>query len=177
MRFRRVRYLLEQASVVFPAGPAFNPEYDITAETEVHEYEIRMHLTGDLDKLQYDLTSNPPLSQQQILTLLLTGAASPEEGALPSGEITGAAASVVGGEIGSFVGEKLGHWLRVEEIRIEPLVTTRATTDPTTRVTLGKRISPRIFIKTSVSLRKLWRTTDTSSQPSWPYRSRISCRP
>ena len=154
MRFRRMRYVIDRATVQFPSGAVFNPEYDITAETQVREYEVRMHLSGDLDKLEYELTSNPPLPQQQILALLLTGVASPDETNIPSDQLGNQAASVVGGEIGSVVGGQLERWLGIEEIRIEPFVAsgTSTTTDPTTRVTLGKRLSPRIFVRTAVSL-------------------------
>lgn len=151
MRFRRVRYQIDQGIVDFPPGPV-NPEYDISAETHVSEYDIRMHLWGDLNRFDFELTSNPPLTQQQILSLLVTGATNGDENALDRPGLPGTAASVVGGEIGSLVGERLERWLGFEEIRIEPLLSQGSTTDPTTRVTLGKKLSPRIFVKTSVSL-------------------------
>jgi len=155
MRFSRVRYIVDHAAVLFPAGTTFNPEYDITAETQIQEYEVHIHLSGSLDKLEtYDLTSIPPLPEQQILAMLVTGVAATEGTTAETNQVGNQTASLVGGAVGSVVSGQLEKWLGIEEIRIEPFIssTSSSTTDPTTRVTLGKRLSPRIFVRTSVSL-------------------------
>lgn len=155
MRFNRIRYIVEYAAVQFPPGPTFNPEFDITAETQIQEYEVRIHLTGNFDGIYSDLTSNPPLSQQQILAMLLTGVAADEDTVRNTTEpLTDKTTSAVSGAAASVVSGQLEKWLGIEEIRIEPYVSSSSstTTDPTTRLTLGKRLSPRIFVRTSVSM-------------------------
>lgn len=151
MRFRRVRYEIGQAAVLFPGGQRFNPEFDIVAETHVREYDVRMHLFGNLDRVDYELTSNPPLPEREILSLLLTGtAASSDQLAGGTGQVQGTAANVVGGEIGGLVGGKLEHLLGFEEIRIDPLLL-QGTADPTARVTLARRLK-KILVRTSIAL-------------------------
>src|SRR5206468_316181 len=88
---------------------------------------------------------------KQILSLLVTGSLSREEGAPPFGQGVNEAASVVTGQIGSFVGQRLERWLGFQEIRIEQTFVP-GTADPTTPVTLGKRLSSLIFVETSVAL-------------------------
>ncbi len=159
LRFGKVRYQLEQARVDIPAGARLNPEFDIVASTRVRDYDIRMHLWGDTTRVESELSSNPSLSERDILALLLTGSTAEEAGyqAKP-GPIEGSAASLVGGQIGNMVGSQLERWLGFEEVRIDPYQV-QATGDPTTRITLGKRLFPRVYVRTSVPLNSTTQTT------------------
>ncbi|MBZ5637133.1 MAG: translocation/assembly module TamB domain-containing protein [Acidobacteriia bacterium] len=159
LRFGKVRYQLESARVDIPAGPRLNPEFDIVASTRVREYDVRMHLWGDTTRVDSELSSNPSLAERDILALLLTGSTTDtaDYQAKP-GTIEGSAASLVGGQIGSMVGSQLERWLGFEEVRIDPYQY-QTTGDPTTRITLGKRLFPRVFVRTSVPLNSTTQTT------------------
>jgi GTP pyrophosphokinase len=45
----------------------------LTADTHVEDYDITLHLEGTMDDFEYRLTSAPSLSQEDIISLLLTG--------------------------------------------------------------------------------------------------------
>ncbi len=159
LRFGAVRYQLDSARVEIPQGPPLNPQFDIVASTRVRDYDIRTHLWGDTTRVESELSSTPSLAERDILALLLTGSKTTEAGYQASaGTIEGSATNLVTGQIGTLVGSHLERWLGFEEIRIDPYQYT-TTGDPTTRITLGKRLFPKVFVRTSIPLNTTVSTT------------------
>ena len=78
------------STVTIPGGRIFflqsaprNPVLDIRGSSEILEYDIQLSIEGPLDGKNLILHSDPPLSREAILTLLLTGVApgnNPEAG-------------------------------------------------------------------------------------------------
>src|SRR4029079_513950 len=49
------------------------PVLDITADTRIANYDVTMTVTGSVDALRTSLRSDPPLSESDPLSLLVTG--------------------------------------------------------------------------------------------------------
>ncbi len=64
---------IQQGSVFFYGGDEMNPSFDLILTARVTEYDININLTGTAVKPQIELTSNPPLSESDIMSLLLFG--------------------------------------------------------------------------------------------------------
>jgi hypothetical protein len=60
-----------------PAYP-FVPQLDLHAESEVRDYRIYAHLSGTTENKKIELISEPPLDQNDIVSLLATGTTSAE---------------------------------------------------------------------------------------------------
>ena len=71
--FRRVDYEIESGGLDFTELEKIDPYIDIRARTRVSDYEIRLHVDGTVEELNYRLTSDPPLSAPDIIALLTTG--------------------------------------------------------------------------------------------------------
>ena len=64
--------------ITFSRDDAFMPKLDIMAESNLRDYRIHAYIYGIAKDPQVSLTSEPPLTQQDIISLLATGATSSE---------------------------------------------------------------------------------------------------
>jgi len=147
IRFRDVEYRIETATLDFVDLQRIDPYLNLRARTRVKEYEVELHVEGTLDRFTYELTSNPVLSQQDIIALLTTGRTIEELSATGGSQaFTGdlAAGYFAGALTGRFE-RQLQELLRVERLQISPLLI-RGSGDPTTRVTLGKEVADDLLL-------------------------------
>ena len=68
-----IRYEVLSARFDFFDPRRINPELNILLETLIQEYTITVGIEGNLDQLSFNMSSNPVLSEQEILRLLLRG--------------------------------------------------------------------------------------------------------
>lgn len=180
--FQGNRYVLSRGSVEFTNPTTMEPVFDIEAETRIRvpgqglgatgggyafgqTYRIGVQITGTTERLTPTLTSDPQLPQIEIVSLLF-GETDPKnlrEAELRS--VTGAdranlnlvqasAARLLTSPISSTVGRVMERTLGVDTVQITPLLgfSDTAQLSPTARVTLGKRVSERVFVTYSRAL-------------------------
>jgi hypothetical protein len=171
VEFEGRRYLVTRGSLDFADASRIQPFFDIEAETRVRvpaqTYRVTMRMAGTMERMQPQFTSDPPLQTLDILTLLfsdlppsgdleLAGLQRPDERQqrLVEARATRALTGALSAEVGRVVEETFG----VDTFQITPLLTdpyqqsTNLTLNPTARVTIGKRISDRIFLTYARSL-------------------------
>lgn len=143
--FRGVDYSIVRGSIDYPGGPAAEPQVDIQAETSKSDYDIRLTVTGPLENLKFDLSSTPPLSQTDIITLLVTGKTRDELGGGGGGLSQDEAAVYLSGKLTDRVAPALKRSLGLDEVSVNPVLM-GGQADPTARVTVGKALTPRLFV-------------------------------
>jgi outer membrane protein insertion porin family len=155
VRFRDVEYEIESGTVDFVDRRRIDPIVDLRAKTEVQEYEVFLHVEGTADKFNYELTSDPPLSSQDIIALLLTGntleqitATGTGAGSAFSGDL---AANYFAGVLTERLSKQVKESLGLERLQINPLLV-QGQADPTTRVTVGKRVGDDVRVIYSIDL-------------------------
>jgi hypothetical protein len=171
VEFEGRRYLITRGSLDFADASRIQPFFDIEAETRVRvpaeTYRVTMRLAGSIERMSPQFTSDPPLSTLDILTLLfsdqalsgdieLAGLRSPDERQqkLVEARATRALTGALSAEVGRVVEQTFG----VDTFQITPMLTdpyqqsTSLNFNPTARVTIGKRISNRIFLTYARSL-------------------------
>jgi outer membrane protein assembly complex protein YaeT len=148
VRLSQARFRVISGRLQFEEGERFDPLVELVAETERADYTVRLEASGSVQNLQVGMRSNPALPTPEILRLLATGR-TPEEGG------AGAATQVVGGLVGQplldTVEGGLTALLPLDTLEIDPLAVS-SQGDPTTRITLGKRISGPVTLSYSTSL-------------------------
>ena len=82
--FRGNEFTLSHAVMDFTERHRVRATLDVHGDAQVSDYQVYMHLFGPLDGPQLQLTSAPPLSQQDIITLLSLGF-SPRDTAVRAG--------------------------------------------------------------------------------------------
>ena len=167
--FEARRYTVTRGTVDFTNPTRIEPFFDIETETRVRvpgqTYRITLRATGTLDRLTPEVSSDPPLPEVDALALLFsdvvpgqdvefrrfTTAVTPEQQLLRE-RATRALTGTLSSEVGRVVEETLG----VDTFQFSPslvdLSEQSSRLDPAARVTIGKRLSDRIFLTYSRSL-------------------------
>jgi autotransporter translocation and assembly factor TamB len=167
--FEGHRYLVRRGRVEFPDPTKIEPFFDLAGETLVRvpgqTYVVNLQLTGTMKNFSTTETSDPPLSQVEILSLLFGAETAnadylnPELGALQAEEaertlaasrLQQAAAGVVSAPITRAMEQTFG----LDTFQITPNVgyDPYQRLSPTARLTVGKRISNKIYLTFSRSL-------------------------
>ena len=163
------RYLVRRGRIEFPNPAKLEPFFDLGGETLVRvpgqTYVVNVQVTGTTASVVPTFTSDPPLSPVEILSLLLGGEASNAdvvnaelqalqneqlERTLASAQIQQAAAGVVSAPLTSAVEQTFG----LDTVQVTPNIGYDAyqRLSPTARLTVGKRISNKIYLTYSRSL-------------------------
>ena len=171
VRFEGRRYLVTRGSLDFTNPNQIQPFFDIEAETRVRvpgqTYRVTLRMAGTTERLQPEFTSDPPLAPIDILTLLFSDTP-------PSGDIELAslrqpnqreqdllqarATRALTGALSEEVGKVVEQTFGVDTFQITPLLvdpyeqSSRLNVNPAARVTIGKRISDRVYLTYARSL-------------------------
>jgi len=136
---------IERGRLLFNGGPLSNPGVDIRAVKRLPDIVAGAYVRGTLREPRLSFFSDPPISQTQIVSLLVAG------GTLES--VQGNAATQVGGgrnqilaQGGAILASELGAQLGLEDITVE------SDRQNETSLVLGKYLSPRLYVSYGVSL-------------------------
>jgi translocation and assembly module TamB len=133
--------VLEGSSIDFIDPEGIIPLFHILADTYRNNYYIRLSLDGTTDNFTLSLFSDPPLPEEDILSLLTFGQLAKEAKGLDSGIATGEATALVTGGIQQEVQYITGF----ERFEIEAHTTNAGAFSP--KITLGKRmLEDRVFV-------------------------------
>ncbi len=145
VKFRQVEYEVTRGNIDLVDLDRFNPYFDIAATTRVQDYDIYLTLDGSLEHLEYQLTSNPSLSQQDILALLVTGRTLQDLGSTAGsqGALEETAAKALTGGLAQGLGGAVQGVTGLDEFSIDPMVVGREG-DPASRIRVGKQISENL---------------------------------
>jgi len=114
------RFDLERDSKVSFTGPAMAPGLNVTAryKNEIEQVTVHLKVQGEPTKLQLQPTSEPPLPETEIYTLLATGHTSLHQGTGKT-STSGEAASLVGSLAASQLKKTLSSTLPLDVLSIE----------------------------------------------------------
>jgi len=142
------QYRVERGVLTF-ANPFRNdPHVDLIASAQVRSYDVRLNVFGPAEDLQTSLSSTPPMSNLDIVSMLTTGSADTlgEFGSTSVTDTGGASAEAfLASQAASFAGQRVGNLLGFDQVQITPLTGGSADLSAA-RVTVGRRISRDVFV-------------------------------
>jgi translocation and assembly module TamB len=172
--FEGRRYRITRGVIDFTNPSKIEPFFDIEAETNVRvsgqTYRVTVGAAGTAEQLRPTLSSDPPLPAADVLALLLsdvrrTGAqdVAPELRALQNpnqtqtdiltARATQALTSPLSSEVGKVVEQAFGvDTFQLTPSLVDPYNLQTSRLNPTARLTIGKRISDRVYLTFSRSL-------------------------
>lgn len=151
--FRGSRFEINRAAADFVGRNWLNPLIEVRAEADVKTYRLILDAVGELDNLNLNVTSDPPMSTVDILSMLTTGkrdssAATTQQ----KSEIVGmSAASVLSENLTGVIGKRMQRIFGLESFRVDPFLA-GAENDPTARITVSERISRDLVVTFSRNL-------------------------
>jgi outer membrane protein assembly factor BamA/autotransporter translocation and assembly factor TamB len=149
LRERRDRFSIERGIIEFNNTLRTEPvlDFEATHDLQVQDerYAIRLRATGPLDNLRTELTSDPFLSEPDIIAMLLTGRSFSE---LQGAQVAVAREQLldyVSGQLSSRFFRGAGTAIGLDTVTVEP-VTAAAEEDVSARLTVGKNISSDVSV-------------------------------
>jgi autotransporter translocation and assembly factor TamB len=133
------------------------PFVDVRARAEVKGYNLVVLLAGTWPRISANFTSDPPLANDAILGLLLSG--SPPDTRYPTdtaNQLVSAAGGAVAGAVTGGLRAETRRIFKLDRFQIEPVFTGSQIT--TVRSTIGKQITQDLSVTSSIAL-------DSSKQP------------
>jgi translocation and assembly module TamB len=151
------RYRVTNGFIEFTGVDKRPPRMNAEAETEISGYRLIVLAAGPLDALRLTPRSEPPLPQADVIALLTSGRLANEGGTASSSQ---ALAQTSVNTIASVFAQPLSRRIEtnvtsrlfgLNRFSIDPLLTGRGT-DPTARVTVGRRVTKDLSITYSTNL-------------------------
>ena len=188
--FEGRRYQITRGTIDFNNPTRIEPFFDIETETRVRvpgqTYRVTARIAGTLDRLTPSFEADPPLAEVEVLGLLFGDVAPGQdvEFLRYSTDITpqqqllqGAATRALTGGLSSEVGRVVEQTFGVDTFQLTPSLvdpnTQSSRLDPAARLTIGKRLSERIYLTYARSLSSSTRDQiilleyDQTDQFSW----------
>jgi len=168
LNFQGRRYQVTRGTIDFNNPTRIEPFFDVETETQVRvpsqTYRVLVRATGTMDRFTPQFSADPPLPEIEVLGLLFSdatpgrdvefrqyGSVTPQEQLLRD-QATRAITNALTSEVGRVVEQTF----RVDSFRLTPsLVDPNAQSarlDPAARVTIGKRLSDRVYLTYSRSM-------------------------
>jgi translocation and assembly module TamB len=173
--FEGRRYLVTKGTIEFTNPAHIDPFFDVEAQTRVRvpgqTYQVTVRAAGTMAHMQPELESNPPLPPADVLALLFSdvrrsqGPGDAELRALQNPNqneqdiLATRATQALANPISSQVGRVVEQTFGVDTFQLSPSLidpyyqsTTAYRVSPSARVTIGKRVSERLYLTFSRSL-------------------------
>lgn len=144
-------YEVERGLLTFNNPYRIDPVIDLVAITEVRNFDITLSLSGTLERLNAQFSSEEGLADLEILALLATGQELEEEGRIRapgerSPEMDVRASEILAGQAASLVSKRVGTLFGFDRFRIDPQSNATGGAIGSVRLTVGKRISRDLFV-------------------------------
>jgi translocation and assembly module TamB len=129
---------IQRGRLIFTGGPIDNPGVDLRAVKVFPDVTAGVNVRGTLLQPRMSFFSDPPLTQSQIVSLILAGGSleSAQKGA--GNAALGQAAALLASQVGSHVG--------IQDVSLESDVTND------TSLVLGRYLSARLYVSYGISL-------------------------
>lgn len=151
--FRGSRFEISHATADFVDRNRINPVLEIRAEADVKTYRLILDAIGDMEHLNINVSSDPPMSTVDIISLLTTGKTETGTGTSQrESQMAGmSAASVLSENLTGVIGKRVQRIFGLESFRVDPFLA-GAENDPTARITVSERLSKEMVVTFSRNL-------------------------
>jgi translocation-and-assembly-module (TAM) inner membrane subunit TamB-like protein len=171
VRFEARRYKITRGTIDFTNPTRIEPFFDVEAETNVRvpgqTYRVTVSAVGTTGHVQPQLSSDPPLPAADVVSLLFSDVRRGPDVELRALQnpnerqkdiLTTRATQLLANPLSSEVGKVVEQTFGVDTFQLSPSLvdpysqSTTLRVSPTARVTIGKRISDRLYLTFSRSL-------------------------
>jgi outer membrane protein assembly complex protein YaeT len=145
------RYFVERGVISFVNETRIEPALDILARTRVSGYDIELNLAGGPGDLSATFTSDPPLSQPDIVSVLVTGRTLDQMQGAELNVAREQVLSYVFGRAAGRLSRQAQQTLGLSQVRIEPALISPES-NPGARLTVGQDLTDFLRLIHSMNL-------------------------
>ena len=142
--FAGTKYELQHGDIYFSNPVRINPTLDLSATARVEDYDITVGLTGTAAKPVPTFRSEPPLSEQDIFSLLALGRTQEEQQIYSNMQsqagVNSTADALLGGALNATVSGRIQKLFGGGSVKIDPTFVS-GTGNATARITVQQQIS------------------------------------
>jgi len=138
--FSQNTFLIERGTVNFINPNQIEPDLDLSARTRINEYDIQLLLAGTPNKLSASFVSDPPLSEPNIIALLVSGKTLESTSASMMNVAGNKALSYINSAITGKIEQATAKSLGLESVRIDASLVSMEE-NPGARITVGQHIA------------------------------------
>jgi translocation and assembly module TamB len=109
------RFEIQNASIGFANPVRTEPVLNLTATTEVNQFQLTVNLVGPFDRLRTSYTSDPPLAPVDVINLLIRGQTTEA-----AQRTTTTPQSVIAGQLAGQVSDRLQKLTGISSLTIDP---------------------------------------------------------
>jgi translocation and assembly module TamB len=147
------RYTIQGGTIAFVNPIETQPMLNVQLNTTIQQYNIALRFRGPVDRLQTNCTSNPALSQADIIHLIAFGSTEEAANAAPAQSPTLGAESLIASQVSSQVTDRLQKALGVSQISLDPqLGATTANQQQGALLTLRQRVTSKLYVTFSTDV-------------------------
>jgi translocation and assembly module TamB len=151
------RFEVQSGTIEFANPARTNPVLSLYVTTTIEQYNVTLNLTGPIDRLRTNYTSDPALPPADIIHLLAFGNTEEEANAAPSSSMAMGAESVLAQGVSSQVAGKLENLTGISQLTIDPLALD-SQGNPGAQVAIQERVTGSLLVTFSTDV------TQTQSQ-------------
>ncbi|HEX5235145.1 MAG TPA: translocation/assembly module TamB domain-containing protein [Silvibacterium sp.] len=142
--FAGTKYELQHGDIYFSNPVRINPTLDLSATAHVEDYDITIGLSGTASKPVPTFRSEPPLSEQDIFSLLALGRTQEEQQIYSNMEaqagVNSTADALLGGALNATVSSRIQKLFGGGSVKIDPTFVS-GTGNATARITVEQQVS------------------------------------
>lgn len=156
LAFRNDRYEIQRAIIDLPPRPGADPIINVQAQSDIKGYRVTVTMSGPLSGgLTTTATSDPPLPQSDVISLITTGRLSggPEGTSTLAQTGLGTATSLLTDTlINAPVQKATDKLFGLNRFEFDPLISGRGGQSPTARLTVGRQVNRNLAITYSTNV-------------------------
>jgi translocation and assembly module TamB len=171
LRFRNNNFDIARGAITFDDRTKIDPRFDVSAETEVRDWRVRLQALGSADEFRVFTTSEPELPEEDVLLLLALGVTRDElsDQDTNSGQIGGQAAIEALAAV-TGVDREVRRVVPIDDIRIGSTYSTQTNrSEPT--LSIGKRVGRNVRVTATTGLGE---ARDVSASVEWRLNRNLS---
>lgn len=157
VRFRGTEFEVRQGDIAFDDETRVDPRFDLIATTDVRRqqdqanWRVEMHAWGSRDSFQFQLSSDPYLTEDDIALLLAVGMTHAEMAQLQTGDLTSTAALEALATVTGVEREVHRALPEIDDLRVASAYSESSNrTEP--QLFVGKRIAERVRLSASTGI-------------------------
>jgi|GEM_PF-292433 len=171
VRFQDIDYRVARGTINFQNPIRIDPFFDVTVEGRMQDVQLTVNLTGTLDKINSSITTDPPVSDLTLLSLIGPGQFGPSSpghaAAASAASLRSAGSSLLIQSLGGIIGSKVLPF--ADSFRLDVVESSGTKSGSQTQATFEKRISNnvRAIVIYNLSSEKNVEIVEWQVTPDW----------